>query len=110
VDAPGFSQSQQRRLGELVLGQRGGLRKLEAAFTQEAMVWQVMCLRLAGILCHARSEVPVGVARLDRTGRSALLRLQASWAEAHPRTLHLLNEEVDTWSRSGALRLALQAR
>jgi exopolyphosphatase/guanosine-5'-triphosphate,3'-diphosphate pyrophosphatase len=110
VDAPGFSQSQQRRLGELVLGQRGGLRKLEAAFTQEAMVWQVMCLRLATILCHARSEVPVGVARLDRTGRSALLRLQASWAEAHPRTLHLLNEEVDTWSRSGALRLALQAR
>ena len=30
VDAAGFSQSQQRRIGELVLGQRGGLRKLEA--------------------------------------------------------------------------------
>lgn len=110
VDAPGFSQSQQRRLGELVLGQRGGLRKLEAALTQEAPVWQVMCLRLATILCHARSDVPAAVPQLSRSGRSALLQLQASWAETHPRTLHLLNEEVDTWSRSGVLRLALQAR
>jgi exopolyphosphatase / guanosine-5'-triphosphate,3'-diphosphate pyrophosphatase len=30
ADAPGFSQSQQRRIAELVLGQRGGLRKVEA--------------------------------------------------------------------------------
>ena len=30
VDAPGFSQSQLRRIADLVLGQRGGLRKLEA--------------------------------------------------------------------------------
>jgi exopolyphosphatase/guanosine-5'-triphosphate,3'-diphosphate pyrophosphatase len=69
-----------------------------------------MCLRLASILCHARSDVPAGVAGLDRSGRSALLRLQGPWAETHPRTLHLLGEEVDTWSRSGALRLTLQAR
>jgi exopolyphosphatase/guanosine-5'-triphosphate,3'-diphosphate pyrophosphatase len=30
VDAAGFSQSQLRRIADLVLGQRGGLRKLEA--------------------------------------------------------------------------------
>jgi exopolyphosphatase/guanosine-5'-triphosphate,3'-diphosphate pyrophosphatase len=30
VDAPGFSQSQQRHLGLLLLAQRGGLRKVEA--------------------------------------------------------------------------------
>ena len=44
---PGFSQSQQRRLGELVLGQRGGLRKIDAALTREMTAWQVLCLRLA---------------------------------------------------------------
>jgi exopolyphosphatase/guanosine-5'-triphosphate,3'-diphosphate pyrophosphatase len=67
-------------------------------------------LRLATILCHARGEVPTGMVRLDRTGRSAVVQLQTSWAQTHPRTLHLLNEEVETWSRSGALRLALQSR
>jgi exopolyphosphatase/guanosine-5'-triphosphate,3'-diphosphate pyrophosphatase len=110
VDAPGFSQSQQRRLGELVLGQRGGLRKLEAVLAQENLVWQVVCLRLATILCHARGDVPAGVVTLDRSGRSAVVRLRAAWAETHPRTLHLLNEEVETWSRSGVLRLAMQSR
>jgi exopolyphosphatase / guanosine-5'-triphosphate,3'-diphosphate pyrophosphatase len=35
VDAPGFSQSQQRRMADLVLGQRGGLRKIEAALASE---------------------------------------------------------------------------
>jgi exopolyphosphatase/guanosine-5'-triphosphate,3'-diphosphate pyrophosphatase len=49
VDAPGFSQSQQRRLGELVLGQRGGLRKIEAGLSRELTAWQVLCLRLAVI-------------------------------------------------------------
>ena len=57
VDAPGFSQSQQRRLGELVLGQRGGLRKIEAGLSRELTAWQVLCLRLAVIECHARGEV-----------------------------------------------------
>lgn len=110
VDAPGFSQSQQRRVGELVLGQRGGLRKLETAMEQESVAWQVLCLRLAVILCHARGDVSPQAARLHRSSRSALLALDARWAEAHPRTLHLLNEEVDTWNRGGVLRVALQSR
>jgi exopolyphosphatase/pppGpp-phosphohydrolase len=37
VDAPGFSQSQQRRVAELVLGHRGSLRKLDPA-AQAAVV------------------------------------------------------------------------
>ena len=42
ADAAGFSQSQQRRLGELVLGQRGGLRKIEAGLSREVTAWQVL--------------------------------------------------------------------
>ncbi|HEY1394326.1 MAG TPA: exopolyphosphatase, partial [Methylibium sp.] len=108
VDAPGFSQSQQRRLGELVLAQRGGLRKMEVALAQTLFAWQALCLRLAIILCHARSDVDPSAVALRRAGGSATLRLEPPWAEAHPRTLHLLNEEVDTWARSGVLRLALR--
>ena len=107
VDAPGFSQSQQRRIGELVLGQRGGLRKVEASLATEAFAWQVMCLRLAVLKCHARGEVSTQALTLRAEGKNALLRFSPRWAETHPRTLYLLQEEAAGWARSGPLRLVL---
>jgi exopolyphosphatase / guanosine-5'-triphosphate,3'-diphosphate pyrophosphatase len=107
VDAPGFSQSQQRRIGDLVLGQRGGLRKIEAGLVSEAFAWQVLCLRLAVIKCHARGTVDPSALSLRARGRDALLRWAGSWAESHPRTLFLLQEEVAAWSRGAPLTLHL---
>ena len=109
VDAPGFSQSQQRRIGDLVLAQRGGLRKIEAQLVSEAFAWQVLCLRLAVIKCHARGEVTATALSLRSRGRDASLSLRSGWAEANPRTMFLLHEEAETWARSGPLRLALPA-
>jgi exopolyphosphatase/guanosine-5'-triphosphate,3'-diphosphate pyrophosphatase len=106
VDAPGFSQSQQRRIGELVLGQRGGLRKVEAALVSDTFAWQVMCLRLAIIKCHARGEVDPQALQLRARGRDGLLNFSPRWAETHPRTVYLLGQEVDAWARSGSLRLS----
>lgn len=108
VDAPGFSQSQQRRVAELVLGQRGGLRKIEAALTQEAFAWQVLCLRLAIIKCHARGEVRTDALSLHRQGSVARLDFGADWAATHPRTLYLLQEEAEAWTRGGVLKLTLR--
>lgn len=109
VDAAGFSQSQQRRLADLVLAQRGGLRKLEAQLAQEAFAWQALCLRLAIIKCHARSDVDAHAWSLRRQGGQAQLSMPPGWAQDHPRTLFLLNEEVAAWERSGVLRLQLKA-
>jgi exopolyphosphatase/guanosine-5'-triphosphate,3'-diphosphate pyrophosphatase len=107
ADAPGFSQSQQRRLADLVLAQRGGLRKVEAALAQEDFAWQVMCLRLAIIACHARGDIEPGALQLRRSGGLATLAMPATWADTHPRTLHLLGEEVAAWER-GPLELVLR--
>ncbi len=107
VDAAGFSQSQQRRLGELVLAQRGGLRKVEAQLTNESFAWQALCLRLAIIKCHARRDVDAGALGLLRQGMSAVLTFTPAWAQAHPRTLFLLQEEVQAWERNGPLTLRL---
>ena len=107
VDAPGFSQSQQRRLGELVLGQRGGLRKIEAGLSREATAWQVLCLRLAVIECHARGEVDASGLTLSRVAGGARLTYTPQWAEEHPRTAYLLREEADQWARQGTLLLTL---
>ena len=109
VDAPGFSQSQQRRISELVLAQRGGLRKLDDALTQPDFAWQALCLRLAVIECHARQAIDAQALRLTRAARRAQLHYSADWAQRYPRTLHLLREEADAWARHGALRLALPA-
>jgi exopolyphosphatase/guanosine-5'-triphosphate,3'-diphosphate pyrophosphatase len=108
ADAAGFSQCQLRRVGELVLGQRGGLRKLENSLTREDFAWQVLCLRLGVIKCHARGDVSDTAMRLKRDGSNAELSFQPGWADVHPRTRHLLDEEVAMWERNGPLRLALR--
>jgi exopolyphosphatase/guanosine-5'-triphosphate,3'-diphosphate pyrophosphatase len=109
VDAAGFSQSQLRRLGDMVLAQRGGLRKIEPQLASEAFALQVLCLRLAAIKCHARGEVQASALRLASRGRDALLRYSEAWAESHPRTVFLLQEEVAAWARNGPLRLVLSS-
>ncbi len=69
--------------------------------------WQVLCLRLAVIKCHARGAVDNKALRLNRDGDTARLEFSDTWIENHPRTLHLLREEADNWARQGPLRLKL---
>ena len=109
VDAPGFSQSQLRRLGDLVLGQRGGLRKVEARLREPAFAHYLLCLRLAVIVCHARDAVAPAAITLRLNGNEPVIGLASRWADAHPRALHLLREEVEAWLKAGMLapRLAL---
>jgi exopolyphosphatase/guanosine-5'-triphosphate,3'-diphosphate pyrophosphatase len=109
VDAAGFSQSQQRRIGELVLGQRGGLRKIEASLVLEDFAWQVLCLRLGAIKCHARGEVSTKALRLVRHGRQAVLSFAPGWVDSHPRTLYLLQQESEAWQRGGPIELVLRS-
>jgi exopolyphosphatase/guanosine-5'-triphosphate,3'-diphosphate pyrophosphatase len=107
VDAAGFSQSQLRRIGDLVLGQRGGLRKLEARLQETAFALHLLCLRLAVIVCHARGDVAPGEISLVGGSKQPTLTPAPGWTETHPRALHLLREEVEAWSRTGLLQPAL---
>jgi exopolyphosphatase/guanosine-5'-triphosphate,3'-diphosphate pyrophosphatase len=111
VDAPAFSQTQQRALANIVLGQRGGLRKIEPALAERRFALQVLALRLAAIKCHARGAVrdDALALELELDGAQARLRFTEAWAEARPRTHYLLQEEAQTWERSGVLRLVLDA-
>lgn len=108
LDAPGFSQSQQRRLGQLVLAQRGGLRKVEEALGDLDWAWQVLCLRLAVILCHARDDAVRPRLKLSRRNeRVAVLEWHPSSQEPSLRALYLLREEALAWERVASLRLEL---
>jgi exopolyphosphatase/guanosine-5'-triphosphate,3'-diphosphate pyrophosphatase len=110
IDAAGFSQSQQRRLAALALAQRGGLRKVESLLSDPATAWLVLCLRLAIIGCHARHDpVPPKLVLARRSADVAWLGWQPARLAPDPRMLHLLQEEAESWARSGVLTLELAA-
>jgi len=109
ADAAGFSQSQQRRIADLVLAQRGGLAKVDALLEQGEAAWKVLALRLAVIKCHTRNDIDARALTLQRDGEQAQLRFSKAWAASHPRTLHLLREETQAWAGQHSLKLALPA-
>lgn len=105
ADAPGFSTNQLQRLGTLALGQRGGLRKLEAQLTDATLLDQLVALRLALILCHARTPVTASAPKLTRGGKQLTLHCPKSWSGEQARTRFLLKEEAEAWARTGQIEL-----
>ncbi|HSV79645.1 MAG TPA: exopolyphosphatase, partial [Ramlibacter sp.] len=100
ADAPGFAQPELHRLGLLVLGHRGKLRKLEADFEDALFVHQLLCLRLAVILCHARRDPDLKGLQIRAAGQQVTLGLRPEWAKAFPQSAHLLREEVVAWQKT----------
>jgi exopolyphosphatase/guanosine-5'-triphosphate,3'-diphosphate pyrophosphatase len=104
VDAAGFSQSQLRRIGDLVLGQRGGLRKMEAPLQDAGFALHLLCLRLAVIACHARDDAGAAAITLSVDAGMPTIALGADWADANPRAVHLLRDEADAWAKAAPAR------
>ena len=100
VDAPGFAQPELHRLSLLVLGHRGKLRKLDADFEDDLFVHQLLCLRLAVILCHARRDPDLKALQLRSDGHVITLSLRPDWSLAWPQSAHLLREEVIAWQKT----------
>lgn len=110
LDAPGFSQNQLRRMAQLALGQRGGLRKLEPELAQDdELLWQLLALRLALIKCHARGPIDSELMGLRRHGRVVQVQMREGWAKAQPQGAYLLREESTAWSKTGLIELKLSA-
>jgi exopolyphosphatase/guanosine-5'-triphosphate,3'-diphosphate pyrophosphatase len=102
-DAPGFSVSELHRLSLLVLGHRGKLRKLDVDFDDQDFCHQLICLRLAVILCHARRTPEFEKIHLlidPDDQKCFILEVSASWKTSFPQSAHLLNEEVQAWLKT----------
>ena len=103
TDAPGFALPELHRLSLLVLGHRGKLRKLEADFEDRMFIPQLVCLRLAVILCHARRDPDLKGLQLEcaaEPGRLFVLNCRPGWAETFPQSAWLLQEEVIAWQKT----------
>jgi len=103
ADVPGFAQPELHRLSLLVLGHRGKLRKLEVDFEDRLLMQQLLCLRIATILCHARRDPDLKGMQLETAREPAKmfsLQCRPGWADAYPQSAHLLGEEVLAWQKT----------
>ena len=67
-----------------MLGHRGKLRKLDADYDDVMFVQQLMCLRLAVILCHARRDPDLKglLFGCEAPAQAFALRCRPDWAAA----------------------------
>ena len=101
ADAAGFTMTELRRLGTLVLGHRGKLRKLDMSLDDEAFVLQLLALRLAVILCHARRDPDLHGLELRWAGEQVVhLSCREGWCDEYPQSAHLLREEEQAWQKT----------
>lgn len=101
ADAAGFALPELHRLSLLVLGHRGKLRKLQAADLDDPVfALQLMCLRTAVALCHARRAPDVEGITLRLEGRRCIVRSRQGWSASYPQSAHLLREEGCAWQKT----------
>jgi len=102
TDLQGFTVSELHRLGLLVLGHRGKLRKLDDPIDDPIFVLQLLALRLAVLLCHARRDPDLDGLLLQRDGQGLSWRLvlPSGWESQYPQSAHLLREECLAWHKA----------
>ena len=103
ADLPGFSMSELHRLSQLILGHRGKLKKLEIELKNPEFMIQLMSLRIAAILCHARRDPDLKgfnlkIADDNKTG--FVIECKKSWIQRWPQSAHLLREECIAWQKT----------
>jgi exopolyphosphatase/guanosine-5'-triphosphate,3'-diphosphate pyrophosphatase len=103
TDTPGFVQHELHRLSLLVLGHKGKLRKLDVDFDDDSFIFQLISLRLAVILCHARRDPEYAVFQLgiSKTVPQCFeLKMEPLWSQRFPQSNHLLQQEVISWQKT----------
>lgn len=102
ADASGFDLPELHRLSMLVLGHRGKLKKMELELQDPSFAYQLISLRMAVILCHARRDPDFNMITFSTDHSSSqqfLLTCPAGWSQALPQSAHLLREESIAWKR-----------
>lgn len=100
ADLPGFSAREQRNLGQLVLGQKGNLRKLGDAMGDADFCCAVLALRLATVLMHAHESDSAKLLRLHVRNRIEV-EAPGNLLQQHPTLSWWLARERGEWEEIG---------
>ena len=76
------------------------LRKLEEPLQDELFAKQLLCLRLAVILCHARRMPEHETLKLGYKPGAFRLVTPEGWARRFPQSAWLLGEELLAWQKT----------
>ena len=79
------------------------MKKLPFDFENDGLMHQVLALRLAVAVCHARRDPEISglTLSIDPTvPRRFNLTYPAPWAESFPQSAYLLREEAVAWQRT----------
>jgi exopolyphosphatase / guanosine-5'-triphosphate,3'-diphosphate pyrophosphatase len=101
ADAPGFAQTELHRLSLLVYGHRGKLKKLTETLEDADFLSQLVALRLAVIICHARRAPDLQDLSIQPIEGGYQLATTVAWQQAYPQSIHLLLEESAAWTKIG---------
>ncbi|QNM97267.1 exopolyphosphatase [Chitinimonas koreensis] len=103
ADMPGFSSHEQARVALLVLGHKGGLKKmLSAGLTVERWA-RVLSLRLAVLCCRNRIDSELPPIKLSSARGGFALSVPDDWLMNNPLTHMALLQEAETWREAGML-------
>jgi exopolyphosphatase/guanosine-5'-triphosphate,3'-diphosphate pyrophosphatase len=102
ADLSGFTRREQRLVSQLVLAQKGNLRKLDRATGDADFMRAVLALRLAVIFLHGRPSL----GHLQQIGLRMKNRIELDLPRAllaeHPTLSFWLSRERDYWKEIGA--------
>jgi exopolyphosphatase/guanosine-5'-triphosphate,3'-diphosphate pyrophosphatase len=100
ADLAGFTSGEQRAMSTLVLGQKGNLRKLDDALSNQDFAKAVLALRLAIMFMHARIDVSPDGLKLKMKNRIEL-EIRRGWLSDHPTLSYWLDKEREHWKEVG---------
>ncbi|MBF8176711.1 MULTISPECIES: Ppx/GppA phosphatase family protein [Oxalobacteraceae] len=100
ADLPGFTTREQRVMSNLVLAQKGNLRKVADQLSDSDFAKAVVALRLALMFMHARIDVAPDDIRL-RMKKGIELEIRKQWVTQHPTVAYWIDKEKECWSEVG---------
>jgi exopolyphosphatase/guanosine-5'-triphosphate,3'-diphosphate pyrophosphatase len=100
ADLPGFTTREQRLMSNLVLGQKGNLRKIRAELAEPGFARAMLALRLAAVFMHAKVDDGVDALKVRLKTRIEIDAPRA-WLKSHPTVLCWFEKERAAWGEVG---------
>ena len=100
ADLSGFTTREQKTMSQLILGQKGNLRKINESLLDGDFSKAVLSLRLAVMFLHSRIEVNLDELRVKMKSKIEL-DIKRAWVADHPTATYWMEKEREWWREIG---------
>jgi exopolyphosphatase/guanosine-5'-triphosphate,3'-diphosphate pyrophosphatase len=100
ADLSGFTTREQKTMSQLILGQKGNLRKINESLLDADFSKAVLALRLSVMFLHSRIEVNLNELRVKMKSKIEL-DIKREWIADHPTATYWMEREREWWREIG---------